>query len=207
MKVHYIAFIGALLSTFTAFGQALFGVQGSLQSSNWSVSTSGVSVSFDRKTAFRVGVMADVPVSSAASFRPQLLYSVKGFSVPAALGAGSDNSASLNYLEVPLQFTYGFPAGSGNFVIGAGPYLSYLLSQSDGSTTSTTINEGVNRFDLGATLSAGYDTAGGLALSLYFSPGFSNIIKESALGGTGTDASIRNTSFGLNVGYFFGSTK
>ena len=209
MKTRCIAFIGALLSTFVSYGQARFGIQGSVQSSNLSVSSNGVSVSFDRKIGFRVGVMADLPLGgSALSFRPQALYSAKGFGLPSNLSVGTtNNSLTLSYLEVPLQLMYGLSAGSGKVMLGAGPYVAYLLSQSDGSTTGSTISDSQNRFDLGATLSAGYDTAGGVTLSAYFSPGFTNFVKNSATSGTGTSASSLNTAFGLNIGYFLGSSR
>ncbi|MBO0932869.1 porin family protein [Fibrella aquatilis] len=207
MKTRCIVFIGLLFSTFASYGQARFGIQGSVQSSNLSISSSGVNISFDRKIGFRAGVMVDLPFGSdALSFRPQFLYSTKGFSLPSSFGGGtgSGNSLTLNYLEVPLQFMYGLSAGSGKVTLGAGPYVAYLLSQSDGTTSSSTVDDAQNRFDLGATLSAGYDTAGGLTLSAYFSPGFINLAKDASQG-TGTSTSLLNTAFGLNIGYFFGA--
>jgi hypothetical protein len=112
---------------------------------------------------------------------------------------------------------YGFGAGPGRLVIGAGPYAAVAIG---GTINSEPINFNTNNFhkrDLGAMASLGYELPIGFTISAYYANGFTNFSRNatpnlsafnpanptaspdpSAFGGT-----LRNRSYGLSIGYFF----
>ncbi|MBO0932871.1 porin family protein [Fibrella aquatilis] len=230
MKTIYLCIIACFI-TITSQAQVLFGVQSSFQSSNISISSGGiggidVSTFLKSSWGYRFGVMADIPVTDRLSVRPQLLYSTKGYKVDfsalfggfgGGLGGGLLGEATAirittNYLEMPVQAMYGFDAGSGRIVVGAGPYVAYALSGSvDG--TDVPFEPGVPRIDYGAALSLGYETPAGLSFSAYYSHGLANTV-SSEPNTTNPDpnnpnfvpsGTVQNRSFGLTLGYFFGT--
>jgi hypothetical protein len=236
MKKMYLAVAALLLATTTSFGQVLFGVQGSGQMANLSLTppaganTGGLDIAsfFKSKFGFRAGLMADIPVTDQLSVRPQLMYSTKGTKIDLSsllggVGGGvgidpNELTATLNYnyIELPIQAMYGLDAGPGRVVLGAGPYLGYLLS---GSVTSMGQTEpgnldDTNRLDFGAALSVGYELPMGVTVSAYYSHGFANLAKSTATSTTGGGlgdpsnvtsgaGSINTRAFGLTLGYFF----
>ena len=225
-----------------AVSQVRYGVQGSAQGSTIVASTDlsslgptlgRLSIPVGGRVAFRAGIMADIPVSERLSVRPQLLYSVKGgnadvgrfiadllnrFGIPpTALPAGDFTSrVALNYLEVPVEFIYGFEAGPGRLLVGAGPYAALAVG---GTLNGQAINfntDGFHKSDFGVMASLGYELPMGLVVSAYYSHGLTNISRNatpslgtinptnptvnldpSAFGGT-----LQNRAYGLTVGYF-----
>lgn len=186
------------------------------------------------RLGFRAGVMADIPITDRLSVRPQLLYSAKGYKVDprpllasllGGFGGLTDalpdslvQTVGVNYLEVPVQVMYGLDAGPGRVVIGAGPYVAYALGGSLNGKTEAFSNS-INRFDYGANLSLGYELPMGLTVSAYYSHGFANLIAPTQ-SAPPTDPTvdpdldpsafmpsgrISNRSFGLSIGYFFGT--
>ncbi len=116
----------------------------------------------------------------------------------------------INYLELPIQLAYSFEAGDGNLVVGAGPYAAYALNgkvtaSANGQTTTESLDFGTSeaqtRFDYGLYLSAGYELSSGLGISLYYAPGLANLTNSTA----SAQATTKNTSYGISIGYFFGS--
>ena len=124
----------------------------------------------------------------------------------------------INYVELPVMVMYGLKAGPGRLVVGAGPYAAVAVG---GSVNGAAINFDTGNFrkyDLGTTGSLGYELPTGLTFSAYYAHGLTNYSKNStpnlsslnpanpsasldpsAFGGT-----LRNRSYGLSVGYFFG---
>lgn len=203
-----------LLGGISAVAQVSIGVKGSVQFANIIVTPTTQKAS--SLVGFQAGLMLDAPITDQLSIRPQLLYSVKGAKQTLnAQGVNLEAKVAVNYLEVPIQLTYGFEVGEGRVVIGAGPYLGYGLS---GSTKSTVTFNGqteteteditfgddgdLKRIDIGLHFSAGYELSSGLMVSGYFSPGLTNISNNATVG---TNESAKTTAFGLSLGYFFGS--
>ena len=240
MKQIYLSIAICLFASATCFGQILYGVQGSFQSANIGISApAGAALGgFDftsmikAKMGFRVGVMADIPITDQLSIRPQLLYSTKGYKLdprefisalsgtfggpPITASSLPDSlvqSVRISYLELPIQAMYGFDAGPGRAVIGAGPYIAYALNGAVNGQ-STPFGSGAKRFDYGANLSLGYELPGGLTFSAYYSRGFANQASADD-GNTPPDpnsppnptasGTATNRAFGLTLGYFFGT--
>lgn len=215
-----------------AIAQVRFGIVGGAQFAKQSFSFDDARFTGKNKVGYQAGVMVDAMLVGNLSFRPQLLYSVKGTKYPdfgigdlfggllGELGdpdntGGSVNfddmdltmKATINYVELPLQLVYSVDAGPGWINLGAGPYLGYALSgktlmsfagQSDNQPIEFgSDEERMKRLDYGLRLSLGYEMPSGLMLTGHFSPGLANLANSP-------DLKVKNTTFGLSLGFLFG---
>lgn len=232
MKKFTLVVVTLLVCSLTTLAQVRFGVVGATQLASQSFSFGTEALKDKSRLGYQVGVMADIMLADNLSFRPNLLYSVKGTKLP-DLGLGDlfggllgdpDGSGnpggsvdlddlglsvrtSFSYIELPLQVVYCVDAGPGWINLGAGPYVSYALSGKTtvsflGQSESEPISfgsgeEGAKRLDYGLRLSVGYEMPSGLMLTGYYSPGLANITRDP-------EQKIRNTTFGLSLGFLFG---
>lgn len=233
MRRIYLLTIVSVLSATSSFGQVLFGIQGSGQSTNIAVTApvggqqivSDLSAYLKPKYGFRAGLMADIPVNDHLSVRPQLFYSAKGTTLDLSSllgGAGSADKRvfqapiSYNFIELPILAMYGLDAGPGRVVVGAGPYVGYLLNASmtfSGDTQDVDLAD-AKRLDMGAQASIGYELPMGITASVYYSHGLTNLSSNQGVSSSGgglpslsiNGAGRANTrAFGLSLGYFFGA--
>ncbi|MBO0949973.1 porin family protein [Fibrella forsythiae] len=200
-----------LLSSAVSFAQVSVGIKGSAQLANQKYSSSGISISGDDIVGFQAGLLVNAPLTDQLSLRPQLLYSTKGTKLSGSLlGGAGESKTAVNYLELPIQVAYSLEAGNGNVVIGAGPYVAYALNgKSSGTFGGQTVSESIDfsasdapkRFDYGLYLSAGYELYSGVGLSFYYAPGLANLTNSAS----SADVTVKNTSYGISLSYFFGS--
>lgn len=248
MKRIYPVVIALILYSATTYSQVRYGLQGSLQattiastvdlSSLLGPSLSSLTLPIKQQTGFRTGLMADFPLTTQLSVRPQLYYSVKGGNIDVGtfvstvlakvgLPAASfpiETSISkvvINYIELPVMLMYGFGAGPGRLVVGAGPYAAVAVSGTINGEPITFNTNGFRKHDLGATASLGYELPIGLTISAYYAHGLTNFSRNatpnlaafnpanptasldpSAFGGT-----LQNRSYGLSIGYFLKSSR
>lgn len=129
-----------LLSVPTVSAQTTFGLKAGLNVANLSFDDDedvfGID-GIDKQPRLGVvaGVFADVALTPALSFHPEVLYSQKGFKASFDVSAeGVDFEGSItqkiDYVEVPLLLSYRIPAGQNGLMFGieAGPTLAYKLS-------------------------------------------------------------------------------
>ncbi|GAB3692254.1 hypothetical protein GCM10027592_11010 [Spirosoma flavus] len=211
MKKITILTAGLFFAALTSFAQVRIGVTGGLQMANQKNDIGGFSISGSNRIGYTAGLMLDAALSESFSIRPQVLYSVKGtkFDLSGLSGGLTDGNVTLafNYIEVPIQVTYGLQAGPGRVVLGAGPYVGYALSGStsgsvQGQSGSETVDFGsgedqVKRLDYGLRLSGGYELSSGLSISAFYSPGLANLAN-------GSSQTTTNSAFGLTLGFLFG---
>ncbi len=152
MKKVFLFVSIAALST-SAIAQVNFGAQvGGNMANVTSESTEGGTTVKDKtksKFGFLLGVVAQVPLSSSLSFRPELNFIQKGSkqneSSTETFGGSTITSVgkaeiTLNFIELPLNIVYSVPAGTGTAFFGAGPSIGYGLSgksKSDFTVTTT----------------------------------------------------------------------
>ena len=151
---------------------------------------------------FNIGVDYEIAVAPDFYFAPGLLFATKGSKYEIL---GEDIQIGLNYLEVPLNLVYKPVLGDGNLIVAFGPYVGYGLggkAKSDEGDTDIEMGseeEGSHynykAFDMGANLSFGYMFGAGLSLQFNTQLGLVNISH-------GDDA-VKNTGFGLSLGYRF----
>lgn len=171
----------------------------------------------DMLLGFHGGVNVQIPIAPEFYFQPGLLFSTKGAK---NTSESSTSKTKLNYIEVPLNVVYKAIVGKGFVMLGFGPYLGYGISGNvktvSGSLTldqkikfKSVVESGDNllvpyykAFDAGANIFAGYEMASGLFMQLDTQFGMLNINPEYK-GFPDDKSSVKNTGFGLSVGYRF----
>lgn len=127
---------------------------------------------------FHAGIYGAVEIFSPLGLMVELYY--------AGLGTGfasfSDSELHLNYLVLPVMFTYDFRPG---FSLGIGPYFGFLLSASDkGDDFEEDITDLIAGLDVGVKLGIYYQLGKVVNLGVSFNRGFIN-----------TQSGGRNSSF------------
>ena len=179
--------------------------------------------------SWKAGVVASLPLTEQISFMPQLSVLSKGakFDESESIGDFSVNlkvEPKLTYVELPLNFVYHANTAEEGFFVGLGPSISYGIGgkvkydfnlsgfSSSGESdvkfdgeknedqSSDDVPEQVHfkAFELGANVLAGYRLSSGLFIQANYNHGFSNISPDEG-------TKVRNSYFGLGIGYFFGS--
>lgn len=144
-KVILIAAIVALSTHLNA--QVSFGAQigGNLANVKLESTESGTTTKQKTKAkfGFLLGVVADIPIASSLSFKPELNFIQKGFKLNETQSASgtsivSSGDETFNFIELPLNIMYSIPAGNGNVFFGAGPAIGYGISGKYKFTSTTT---------------------------------------------------------------------
>ncbi len=157
----------------------------------------GISASSDSRIGAQIGATYNKGINDNFSFRPGLMYTMKG-------GSGEDDSGesaggTLGYVGIPLDFVYSTPINENTLSFHAGPYIDYLLHASDGA------KDVLNSTDFGINIGAGFDL-GQIGFGVNFSTGLSNTSNIEIEDGTGGfidlgDISSKNKFTSLYVTY------
>jgi hypothetical protein len=159
---------------------------------------------------FNIGVNAEVPIGTDWFIQPGLLYTTKGAKLKT-----SNWKVNLGYIEVPVYALYKPDLGDGHLLLGVGPYLGIgvggkvadkaVTFTKSVSTAEYYPNQGAyfKRLDAGGNLLIGYEFASNLSFQLNAQLGLANIAPELTSGDSRANASVKNTGFGLSVGYRF----
>ena len=156
--------------------------------------------SFDGRTAFHVGVVAEIVISETFSFQPELLYSAQGADYS---DEEFEGTFKLDYLNIPLMAK--FYVGEG-FSLEAGPQIGLLMSAKDEYDFTGTafkseeedIKEFVKDIDFGINVGVGYKLEGGLNFGARYNLGLSDA------NDSGDDSfTLKNSVIQAYVGYFF----
>jgi hypothetical protein len=177
----------------------------------------GAKLSNDMIIGFHAGVNAQIPIAPGFFFQPGLLFSTKG----AKNTEGSITATNkLSYVELPLNLVYKGALGNGYIMIGFGPYVGYgIMGKAiveGGSEKITSDVEFKNvvdatdpltttyfkALDAGGNIFAGYETASGIFIQLNTQLGMIKINPEDNRF-PGGETAVKNTGFGLSVGYRF----
>jgi Outer membrane protein beta-barrel domain len=215
-KKMIIAAIAGIM-TGTAYGQSIvketgrtsFGIRAGVNFQNINgKDAAGNSLKNDLLTGFNAGINAEVPLSSGFYLQPGALYSAKG----AKWANGS--KVKLSYIEVPVNFVYKPVLGSGNMLLGFGPYVGFGINgkveSPNGSSEdvkftkdydATSAAPQFKRFDAGGNLLAGYEFANNVSFQLNAQLGLADINPKTTAANDKTK--LNNTGFGLSLGYRF----
>ena len=154
------------------------------------------------KVGFNAGVNAEIPVGIDFFVQPGLLFSTKG-----AKSKNIDQTTSLSYVELPVNLIYKPELGEGKMLLGFGPYVAYGVGgKYELSGVETDIEFGndlpseLKPFDAGANLLVGYEFSNNFSFQLNASLGMINLYNRPA---GDTKSKIKNTGFGLSLGYRF----
>lgn len=110
--------------------------------SNWNT----IKNNYDKLIGAHGGLVAEIPFNKKASlvFQPTVLYSGKGRkyfqrfdSVSTVLIKDSSFNQTINYIDIPLNLLLKLHLGGKfSFIIGGGPYVSFLFNGSEKSVTN-----------------------------------------------------------------------
>ncbi len=198
-------FVLTAMVTVAAFGQG-FGVRGTFNL----VNLYGDDTESKLKPGFNVGAFYEITVAPDFYFQPNLLFSMKG-----ANADEGDGKLNLGYVELPLHFMYKPKLGTGNIVVGFGPYFAYGVTgkykvgdeeadikfKNDVSIDDDEDALYYKGLDAGADIFFGYEFPFKVSLLLNAQIGLSNL--NPKLEGEDPDESLKNIGFGLSLGYRF----
>ncbi|MCS3796069.1 porin family protein [Niastella sp. OAS944] len=204
----------ALSLTSKAQDKTTFGVRAGVNFQNLNgEDIDGDDLSLDMKTGFHIGVNAEVPIAQDFYLQPGLLFSTKGAKLKQT---GDDVKWNFSTIEIPINFLYKPELGPGKLLLGFGPYVGIAVGgkvkrgdfkgdinfKNDiTSTEQMSGNSYYKRLDFGGNLLAGYELSSKISFQLNAQLGMSNLAPK--VDGKKTDAKIKNTGFGISVGYRF----
>ncbi len=178
---------------------------------------SGNKLENEMVVGYHVGVNILIPVAPEFFFQPGLLFTTKGAKNTSGL---ITSNYSISSIELPLNLVYRGSLGNGYVLVGFGPYVSYALmgkAKHEGGSVSyesdiefkNEIESGdplttsyFKAFDAGGNVFVGYEMAGGLFIQLNTQLGMLNIKPEDKRI-PNDESVIKNTGFGLSLGYRF----
>ncbi len=233
MKTKLIALLLVMLSVSGSLmaqndGKVAFGILGGVNLQNLTGKDSDGDKIEDNGLlpGFHAGFNVILPVAPDFYIQPGLLFSTKGakFTYEMATKA-ADNEWVMKYrpyyVELPVNFLYRPVLGSGHMLLGFGPYAAYgvggkvIAEFGDESeeakikfkspVTEADYEEDVTflrPLDAGANIFFGYELNMGLFFHLNAQLGLLKVNPEYE-GSSDDDGFIKNTGFGLSLGYRF----
>ncbi len=170
-------------------------------------------------TRFHGGVNVEIPVAVDFYIQPGLLYATKG-----SLRKTMQNdqplhaTATIGYVEMPVNLLYKPLLGTGHLIVGFGPYIAYgVWGKARYELAGTTRTEDVKfkntvetgdrtdvtyfrPLDAGANLIAGYEFSNRISFQLNAQLGMLRVNPTYKMN-PGDQSSVKNTGFGISVGY------
>lgn len=223
-KFYSIAIVLILTASFAvaqrpAGQRTAFGVLGGVNFQTLSGEDfSGDKLENDLIIGFHAGLNVQIPIAPEFYFQPGVLFSTKGAKNETDPVTRTIN---LSYAEMPLNLVYKGLLGNGYVLLGFGPYVGYAFSGKDkyegGSVSIENDIEFKNEldasdplttsyfkaFDAGANVFAGYEMAGGLFFQLNTQLGLLNIHPEDNRLPGDNKSVLKNTGYGVSLGYRF----
>lgn len=197
-------FLGAAIAISSLSFAQTFGIKGGMNLSSISNADSfdieNSDVNSKSKVGFNAGVFANFPVAESFSIQPELLYNGLGTKLTGKDETGNEDALTLNvdYLSLPVMFQYNLVP---QFYLEAGPQFSYLLSSKVkyNGESSDSNTDGMNKFDIGVGLGAGFNITPQFGINARYVAGFTDIVKDNP-----TDNSLKNNNFQVGLYYKFG---
>lgn len=201
----------SFFSTEKADGGVKFGIRAGLNISNMTLSEDNMSISSDSRTAFHVGVIADIPLMQSLYIQPGLFLQNKGFKEEED---GETLTGKPMYLEIPVLASYRYNFSDAvQMQINVGPYFAYGLGgkvkyESDGKSYEEDFfgsydddSFGCKRFDCGLQFGAGLTFASHYYIGFAYQLGLTNIADLPS--GYDGDYSAKNKNWMISLGYNF----
>lgn len=202
MRNVIVAMSLVVLSTSAMAQKARLGIKSGLNITDVTTNDKAENEAFGPRSAFHLGLVADIAITDHLAFQPQLNYSCRGARED---HSGHKDVYKFNSLEIPLNYVYKAAGnGNGGFFAGAGPNIGFnfngKLVATDDPDENTDFEFGsdagqIRRMDLGLNFLAGYELKNGIFVSANYTRGLTNWLN--------TDEKWRNNVFAVSVGYFF----
>jgi hypothetical protein len=195
----------AVLFTVGAFAQTQgigYGIKAGVNLPTYHFSDGNNADDTEASTNFHVTGFLDAPITSMFSIQPGVSLQGKGAKLmDNDLGTLTQNTM---WVEIPVNAVVKFPAGGGNFFLGAGPYAAFGISgknsyKGDWGTAEQDFdfdkNGSQKGTEFGANFLAGYQLSSGLTLGAGYGMGLSDIAPE------GADYKQNNRVLSFSVGF------
>ncbi len=199
-----------------------FGVLGGVNFQNLNgKDVSGDKLENDMLIGFHAGVNVQIPIAPEFYFQPGIIFSTKGAkNVTTVLGVDFTTTTKLSYIEMPLNLVYKAALGNGYFMLGFGPYVGYGISGNvvtKGGDISldqdvefkNVVETGdditvpyFKALDFGGNIFAGYQMSNGIFAQFNTQLGMVKINPEYKIL-QDDESVVKNTGFGLSLGYRF----
>lgn len=199
-----------------------FGLRGGFDYQNINgKNQNGDKLKFDMVPRFNVGAVIEIPLADQFFIQPALLYSTKGAQAKNSyLGFPMSTEFKLGYLELPVNLVYKPTLGTGNLMLGFGPYIAYGIGGDveytiDGNSSKDKIeftenytsanpfeSRHIKPLDYGGNILFGYQFAGGLSAQLNAQLGLAEMRAKNSMNPS-SEVSFKNTGFGISLGYMF----
>ncbi|HCM60889.1 MAG TPA: PorT family protein [Bacteroidales bacterium] len=230
MKTRILSVIAILILTAAALqAQVEFGVVAGPNFQNMvGKDAGGDKITNGLIVGFHAGVSANIPIAPDFYFQTGLLFSQKGSKnnmglIPVKASNDDYNTTTrISYIDLPLHLLFRPALGNGHMIVGFGPYVAFgiggkqmvdygslpTMEQKVKFESEITSEERwdlentyFKRFDAGADIFFGYEMSMGLWFRLNAQLGLLNMIPDVA--DYDGEANLKNTGFGLSVGYNF----
>lgn len=184
----------------------LFGVKGGINLSNFSGDGIDSYNNPSGRTAFNLGLLAEIPLSDRFSIQPEVLYSGQGYDI-ADRNDANDIEYQLDYINVPVLAKFYVTDG---LSLEAGPQVGFLVNSeidynpsNPNDNNSISLNEDqFNTVDLSVALGASYKFNGGFFVSARYNAGLSDIYDDSA-NNYFAKADAKHSVFQGGIGFMF----
>lgn len=224
MKAHRILSIlfSVMIVSQLITAQTQVGIQTGLQISNMRVSGIIPSLTPDVQSlsGYQLGIVANTPLASHVSFRPELNLQERGFAMHVGtevnlfafpIPVGVTAVTKVRYLEIPLMLEYQNGNDKIQWQVFGGPTIAYALNGRlktiahailDFKLYDTSINlsdPSFNRWDNGIKIGGGISfpiAYGKFQLNASYELGLGNALNLPVV-----DVKLKNQGFGIQVGY------
>lgn len=173
-------------------------------------------------TGYTLGIIGELPIKSGLSFRPELNYIQKGFTVSQSFDVevlgiemplGAKARTRINYIELPLLLKYAIGSDLAKAYFIAGPTLGYaanaelrpgasLLIDFNLPRVNINLNNDIyQRWEVSGTLGVGGEIKAGngkIFADGRYNLGFTNMLDNPIV-----DLRIKNQGFNVSAGYAF----
>lgn len=206
MKKMFLIAALAVLGMSQTDAQVKFGIKAGPQLSN----LVGGDADAESKFGINAGGYANIRISEAFAFQPEVLYSMQGakqeYSQDFGLGTYRvEDKVKLSYINIPLMMKW-YAYDGLNFEFG--PQVGFnvsakaegerrLISGEGDSQVMTSYEsdlDDVETVDFGLNIGAGYELPNGLNFGIRYGLGLTEIVKDS---------DVKNSVFSLGIGYSF----
>lgn len=182
------------------YNKKRFGILGGINSYKLNYSSGINSGKTSSSTGFNLGLIGDFPLSNDFSLRVSPYASFKNTI------SSRGNTLSVTSISSVINGLYHIPITTqGDFVIGGGLALDYLLSADSNGTTfnigNNPVKDEILPLDYGINITGGYD-ARTWSASVYYTIGLANLNPSY---GSGSSVKINSSTVGLQLNYWFGN--
>jgi len=176
-----------------------FGVKAGVNISHINYDDGNNSFNTDSKVGFNGGLTADIKLTDAIAFTPEVLYSQKGYK---ETSGQNEFKRTTHFIDVPILASFRL-ASPLNLVVG--PQVSFLMSTSDkysNNSGSVTVNNDADNFKkslLGGVVGLRYDLTNNVDVHGRYSMDF----QKNNENGTTTTPEFKNQVWSFGLGYKF----